>query len=157
MKLLGEKIKISATDLYTNHLACRYLTSLDLQAARGEIARQYRHDPSFALLVERGNRHELDYLGYLKSTGLNILDDQDDLDEEDRLQRTIDAMKSGVPVIAQADLRDDRWRGRAADVLLKVDAPSKLGNWSYEVVDTKLARETGNVQQFYSCVCIQSS
>jgi uncharacterized protein len=33
------------------------------------------------------------------------------------------------------------WRGRA-DVLLRVKKPSRLGNWSYEVVDCKLARET---------------
>src|SRR5207249_2249824 len=39
------------------------------------------------------------------------------------------------------DLKDGHWFGRA-DVLLKVNEPSQLGNWSYEVVDTKLARET---------------
>jgi len=33
------------------------------------------------------------------------------------------------------------WSGRA-DVLLRVDAKSVLGDWSYEVADTKLARET---------------
>ena len=29
-----------------------------------------------------------------------------------------------------------------ADVLLRVDKPSQLGSWSYEVVDTKLSQET---------------
>jgi hypothetical protein len=33
------------------------------------------------------------------------------------------------------------WHGRA-DVLFGVNTPSKLGKWSYEVYDTKLARET---------------
>ena len=40
--------------------------------------------------------------------------------------------------------RSGDWRGRA-DVLLRVEQPekpSRLGNWSYEVVDCKLARET---------------
>ena len=50
-------------------------------------------------------------------------------------------MKSGVDVIAQAYLNDRGWHGYA-DALKKVNSPSKLGDWSYEVVDTKLARET---------------
>src|SRR5205085_11840238 len=53
----------------------------------------------------------------------------------------IEAMRSGAAAIVQAKLEDGRWRGRA-DVLLRVNTPSELGNWSYEVVDTKLARET---------------
>jgi uncharacterized protein len=55
--------------------------------------------------------------------------------------QTLAAMESGADAIAQATLTSNHWPGRA-DVLLRVDAPSNLGNWSYEVVDTKLARET---------------
>ncbi|HTO24127.1 MAG TPA: TM0106 family RecB-like putative nuclease, partial [Spirochaetia bacterium] len=40
-----------------------------------------------------------------------------------------------------AELSDGRWFGRA-DLLVKVPASSTLGEWSYEVVDTKLAEET---------------
>jgi uncharacterized protein len=50
-------------------------------------------------------------------------------------------MRAGAEVIVQADLGADRWIGRA-DVLLRVPRPSGLGEWSYEVVDTKLAQET---------------
>ncbi len=50
-------------------------------------------------------------------------------------------MTEGADVITQAHLAEGRWHGRA-DVLLKVAAGSKLGAWSYEVVDTKLASET---------------
>ena len=35
----------------------------------------------------------------------------------------------------------DHWIGRA-DILRRIETPSDIGNWSYEVVDTKLARET---------------
>jgi predicted RecB family nuclease len=38
-------------------------------------------------------------------------------------------------------LQVGRWSGRA-DVLRRVETPSGLGPWSYEVIDTKLARET---------------
>lgn len=50
-------------------------------------------------------------------------------------------MFAGPDVIVQAALRTGDWAGRA-DVLLKVATPSDLGDWSYEVIDTKLARET---------------
>jgi uncharacterized protein len=70
-----------------------------------------------------------------------VVQDDESLDRDSRIERTVTAMRAGIGVIAQADLKNGNWFGRA-DVLLKVNAPSQLGNWSYEVVDTKLARET---------------
>ena len=134
MQLIDDDLLLSATDL-SKHLACRHATSLDLKAARGEIAQIYRNDPSIEVLEERGRRHEAAYLAYLQEQRHDILA------EGGGLERTLDAMKSGVGVIAQADLQNGRWRGRA-DILLKVAKPSRLGPWSYEVVDTKLASET---------------
>jgi predicted RecB family nuclease len=134
MQLIGSDLLLSASDL-SRHLACRHATSLDLKAARGEIQRIHRSDPSIEVLEERGRRHEAAYLKYLKEQGRDLLV------EGGGLERTREAMKSGVGVIVQADLQNGRWRGRA-DILLKVDKPSDLGSWSYEVVDTKLATET---------------
>lgn len=57
------------------------------------------------------------------------------------LEQTMDAMRRGVDAIAQAPVAALGWSG-VADVLLRVDATSELGPWSYEVHDTKLARET---------------
>ncbi len=127
-------VLLSATDL-SKHLACRHLTSLDLLAAKGAIPRVFRNDPAVEVLAERGQRHENAYVKHLRSKGLQVLEVQDGLDEGGRVQRTINAIRGGMDVIVQADLRDVNWRGRA-DLLLKV------GPNSYEVVDTKLARET---------------
>jgi predicted RecB family nuclease len=137
MKQFGTTLQISASDL-ANHLACRHITTLDLLAARGEIDREFREDPRIDALIERGRRHEAEYIAQQKSAGLTVLENDPD---NASVQRTIDAMKSGVDVIVQAALSDGKWWGRA-DVLQKVDVPSELGNWSYEVVDTKLARNT---------------
>src|SRR5262245_36977985 len=140
MRIEKQQLETSATDL-AKHLVCRHLTSLDLRAARGEIDRPYWHDPATAVLWERGFRHEAAYINYLKDCGLAVLADEDGLDEGARLQRTVEAMKSGIDVIVQADLRSGHWRGRA-DILMKVHRPSHFGDWSYEAIDTKLARET---------------
>ena len=131
MKINGTTLLISASDL-SNHLACRHVTTLDLLAARGEIKRDFREDPRIDALIERGKRHEQKYLSELAASGLKVVHGNFE---------TIDAMKSGVDVIAQAYLNDRGWHGYA-DALKKVNSPSKLGDWSYEVVDTKLARET---------------
>src|SRR5437867_176407 len=128
MRIEKQQLEISASDL-AKHLACRHLTSLDLRAARGEIDRPHWHDPALAVLQERGLRHEAAYLSHLKDRGHTLLADENGLDEDARLQRTVNAMKSGIEVIAQVDLRNGTWRGRA-DILLKVDRPSNFGNWS---------------------------
>ena len=49
-------------------------------------------------------------------------------------------MREGAPLIYQAQFFDGRWQGRA-DFLRRLPAPSDLGNHSYEVLDTKLARQ----------------
>jgi uncharacterized protein len=60
---------------------------------------------------------------------------------EPSVQATLEAMTEGVPVIVQGALRHGNWGGRA-DILRRVEKQSALGAWSYEVLDTKLARET---------------
>ena len=46
---------------------------------------------------------------------------------------------SGVDVVYQGVFIGEGWRG-LADFLIRVDTPSELGDWSYEALDTKLAR-----------------
>ena len=52
---------------------------------------------------------------------------------------TEEAMRAGAEVIYQATFLRDGQRGHA-DFLFRVDRPSELGAFSYEVGDTKLAR-----------------
>ena len=51
------------------------------------------------------------------------------------------ALREGVDAVYQATFLDGPWGGRS-DFLIRVDKPSALGSWSYEVVETKLARST---------------
>jgi uncharacterized protein len=50
-------------------------------------------------------------------------------------------MARGDAIIVQGALQVGRWNGRA-DVLRRVEMPSRFGVWSYEALGTKLARET---------------
>jgi predicted RecB family nuclease len=64
-----------------------------------------------------------------------------DVSEKDSTEKLEAAMKKGIDVIVQPPVAYGRWFGRA-DVLRRVERPSKLGPWSYEVHDCKLALET---------------
>jgi len=140
VKLELGTLRLSATDL-ANHLACRHLTALDRGVAEGLWKAPDWFRPEAALLRERGLEHERAYIARLEREGRRITR----LDEEEEgrraLERTLAAMFAGDPVIAQATLAGGRWLGRA-DVLLRVERKSGLGDWSYEPLDTKLARET---------------
>src|SRR5207253_1653453 len=61
------------------------------------------------------------------------------LDFDAAAARTAEAMNAGADVIYQATFVNERWRGRA-DFLLKQAGTTKLGSWSYEPLDAKLAR-----------------
>jgi uncharacterized protein len=140
VKLDADTLRLSATDL-ANHLACRHLTVLDRGAAEGRWKPPDWFRPEADVLRQRGLEHERAFLAHLEREGRRItrLDEEDP--ERRGLERTVAAMYAGAEVIAQATLADGRWLGRA-DVLLKVERPSGLGPWSYEALDTKLARET---------------
>ena len=147
MKKIIDVIQLSASDL-VSHTNCSHLTELDLSVASGTLKKPHVWDPLLEILRERGLRHEQEFVDHLREQGLKtvVIEGVDITD--DSVSKTREALKSGVDIITQAALRDGRWSGRA-DILRRVEKPSALGAWSYEIVDTKLARETkaGSVLQ----------
>lgn len=139
MKDVGNSLTYSAYDL-SNHLGCRHLTQLDRAVAEGRLEQPEWRDPALAALQIRGIEFEQEYLNYLQSQGMGV-SLADEQSEQNGAERTRNAMATGADVIYQGVLSDGPWSGRA-DFLKKVDRPSQLGGWSYEVIDTKLARET---------------
>jgi uncharacterized protein len=137
---LSRTIRLSATDA-SNHLACRHLTSLDLSVAFGSRAAPEWRSPDLAVLQQLGARHEEAYLHSLLDQRLSFADLRELRDENASLLATDKSMRDGTDVIAQGSMATGRWFGRP-DVLRKVSRPSRLGNWSYEVYDCKLTRET---------------
>lgn len=144
-KTAKNRLTLAPTDL-SNFLSCRHLTTLDADAALSGQRRPKREGPAIEALRQRGLAHEARYLEHLESQGLRVvtIGDEDDFSSAAREQGqrdTLAAMQGGVDVIFQAWLADKPFSGRA-DFIVKVDKPSQLGDWSYEVIDTKLARET---------------
>ena len=140
MRITDGQVRFGAGDL-VNHLACRYLTELNLQMAEGVLAAPGDRDPMLDLLQQRGLAHEEGYVQHLEESGCQITRIDGVGLSQTAVDATVEAMRAGCEIIVQAALAEGAWGGRA-DVLRRVDIPSDLGDWSYEVIDTKLARET---------------
>ena len=147
MQIIDGQPVFSATDL-VGFLACEHLTALELAAAARLVRRPVRDDPELDVLQARGLAHEQRYLADLEAAGRKVtrLPAEEGIEDRGaRLRRaaaaTEAAIRRGDDVVYQATFFDGRWLGYA-DFLVRVEAPSALGPWSYEIVDTKLARST---------------
>lgn len=153
MRKKQDQIEISASDL-SNFLSCRHLTELDLLLAHNHIKAPPFNNPHADAVQQRGFEHEESYIKHLMDQDLRVmrLDDSDsNKDHQTGVERTLSAMKAGHDVIVQATLKMDQYFGRA-DILRKVALPSALGDYSYEIVDTKLARETKATSLLQLCL-----
>jgi predicted RecB family nuclease len=140
MRDASGQIRLAATDL-SNHLACGHLTTLELGVARGERTAPEWRAPDLVVIQELGVRHEAAYLKSLDDGAGSLVDLRGIHDEARALAETRACMERGVAAIAQGSVAAGRWFGRP-DVLRRVAKPSRLGDWSYEVYDCKLSRET---------------
>ena len=137
----NRRVRLSATDL-SHHLACRHVSTLDLQVVRGKRVEPQWAAPDLFVIQERGRRHEAAYLTHLaEKERLTVENLQGIKDEKKALEETLRLMEHGAEVIAQGALADGEWFGRT-DVLRRVEKRGARWEWSYEVADTKLARET---------------
>jgi uncharacterized protein len=140
MRKEGDSFELSASDL-VGYLYCRHLSALDRAVAEGALKKPLIWDPLQEILWKRGLIHEQSYLEHLTKSGLEVVKIEGVEVTDAAVAETVAAMRKGVPVIAQGALSHDGWVGRA-DILRRVEVPSGLGDWSYEAIDTKLARET---------------
>lgn len=139
MRFVDGAIRLSATDLM-RFKGCRHATALDLRRIEvGDI--EPDADTAEAELLQRqGNQHELAFLEALRARGRSIVEmPREGLSLEESARLTVEAMRAGPDVIFQGALLEGAWGGYS-DFLERVDLPSDLGAWSYEVVDTKLKR-----------------
>src|SRR5688572_303326 len=129
----------SAKDLL-NFLSCAHSTALDLLCLGRQLdVPPDDDDPFLSLLKQKGTDHERQYLERLRAEGRSIREIERSESLDAMAEATRQAMRDGVDVIYQGALVSLPWHGYS-DFLLKVAKPTKLGAYSYEVADTKLAR-----------------
>src|SRR5438067_4782040 len=154
MQFLDGRLIVSPSDL-TGFLECEHLTQQELAAARGEIERPERKDPELEVLTRRGLEHEARHLAELRIGHRRVVEfpfpEGTIAGLNQAYAKTVAAMTEGVDVIYQGTFFDGRWRCHP-DFLVRVDRPSKLGAYSYEVADAKLARKAKAAAVLQCCV-----
>ncbi len=131
----------SASDI-VDFLECEHLKALDLQALlHPESAPKRCEDKDEVELIKiRGTAHEELYLDRLRESGRQITELKGVSGGlAQSVLETKAAMARGDEIIYQAALMHGVFAGYA-DFLLRVPGASRLGDWHYEVADTKLAR-----------------
>ena len=155
MQKIDASVVLSPTDL-ANHLACKHMSWLNYRAMTGGKRPSKEEDELSEILRKYGTAHESAYLDALKTqlSAINRsvinLDADRDLSApytvaalEERAKLTADKLFAGPDAVYQPTFFKQEnnigWVGRA-DFLVATDLPSKLGNYSFEPEDTKLAR-----------------
>jgi predicted RecB family nuclease len=142
MQRLDGRFVYAASDL-NDYLECKRLSELEALVARHKLPAPGEVDERTALIRRKGEEHERAYLQTMheRHPGAVVEFKRSDATVEayrDAERETLEAMHEGKPIIYQATFFDGQFLGHA-DFLRRVDdAPSRLGNYSYEVIDTKL-------------------
>jgi len=138
MRQEGEKRFYAATDL-VNYLGCAHASFCDLRQLVQPV--EFPDDDEYAVLLqEKGFEHERAYLAQLRSEGRAVVEIPQDGSLGAKVEATRRAMQQGADVVYQGALMAEPWHG-FSDFLLRINGvPSSLGDYAYDVADTKLAR-----------------
>jgi len=144
----GAKL-FSASDL-VNFMGCAHATVLDLHQLVAPVEFP-PDDDQVVLLQEKGIEHERAFLERLRAEGRSVVEIVGDDDIEAKSVRTRAALREGPDVIYQGAFLEEPWQGYS-DFLLRVPLPSLLGDYSYEVADTKLSRSAKPKHLIQMCI-----
>ena len=143
MRRFDDHLLLSPSDL-NDLLECRHLMALEIARFRGEPVPERTRGAHTEILVRYGEEHEARVLAELEAEGVPVVRIETGAGQgrlREAVEQTRAAMVDGARVIHQAALVAGGVGGYA-DFLERVDRPSRLGEWSYEVADAKLARTT---------------
>lgn len=145
MRVVEGHLVLGATDL-SDYVACEHLTQLEIRRAHGEDLPRSKTQLA-QLLATLGGEHETHWVEERKAAGVHVhsFDPESTrsattlAELEHAAADTAAVMRRGTRVLYQPFFFDGTWQARA-DFLVRVDRPSALGGFSYEVYDAKLAR-----------------
>ncbi len=138
MMLERGTVRLSASDLM-RFMSCAHASALDLERLHGRGPDPIEDSSDAILLQRHGDAHEAAHLAALKAEG-DVAEIDRDLPFAEAVEATKQALATGARVIFQGALEGGAWGGWS-DFLERVERPSALGAFSYEVADTKLKRK----------------
>ena len=135
-------VRLSASDLI-RFAACTHASRLDFDYLNGIGPEPADEDQEARILSELGIQYELKFLQDLEAEGKTCIKIIDEVGKhasfDEYVQTTRSALFRGSDVIYQGAFAGEHWGGYV-DFLIRVERRSELGNYAYEVLDTKLKR-----------------
>ena len=123
------------------YLGCKYIIFNEINEKKLNL-KKIELNINDKLRFEKGNQHEKEYLKELKKTHKKVLDlKKSDLTREEKISKTIQAMKEGREIIHGGWLKKDKWTGEFDFLIINKELKSKFGDYSYEVIDTKYSNK----------------
>ena len=120
-----------------SYLSCKYIIFNEVNEKKLNL-KKIELTKNDQLRLEKGNIHEKNYLKELKKKYKKVIDlKKSDLSKDEKVSKTIQAMKEGWEVIHGGYLKRDKWRGEFDFLIINKNFKSKFGDYSYEVIDTK--------------------
>ncbi len=123
------------------YLGCKYIIFNEINEKKLNL-KKIELNINDKLRFEKGNQHEKNYLKELKKKYKKVLDlKKPDLTREEKISKTIQAMKEGWEIIHGGWLKKDKWTGEFDFLIINKELKSKFGDYSYEVIDTKYSNK----------------
>ena len=120
-----------------NYLSCEYIIFNEINEKKLNLKKKEKNISS-ELRFKKGNIHEDNYLQFLKSKYTKVIDIKNlKISKEEKFEKTILCMKEGYEIIRGGYLKKDKWIGEFDFLEINKKLPSKFGDYSYEVLDTK--------------------
>jgi len=140
MRLENDRLHFSPSDLI-NFMEAPFASAMDRQTLIDPELEKLidPEDPLLASLAQKGLAHEDNFTETLKAEGHQVLETKRATVKQ-MANATIRAMQEGREIITQGYLVHERFAG-FADFLVKVPGASGLGDYHYEVWDTKLSKK----------------
>ena len=140
MRKQVDKIIYSPSDL-TRFMQSPFASWMERKKLEDPSVNQFKDelDPILQLLQKKGFEHEDKFSSQLKQNRHDLLEIKA-ASPEIAATETIKAMHDGREIIVQGYLSSDSFAGYA-DYLHKISGSSKLGDYHYEVWDTKLSKK----------------
>lgn len=140
MKLTQHGILFSPSDLIT-FMESPFASAMNRKRLHDPLLAEQMdpEDPLLLHLRRKGFEHEDDFVRSLQEEGADVAAIAES-DPDVMRDQTLEAMQAGRGIITQAYLTMDRFAGKA-DFLVRVPGASRMGDFHYEVWDTKLSRK----------------
>jgi hypothetical protein len=125
--------------MFKSYLNCKYTIFNESYEEKLKLKRT-EDTESDKLRLAKGNQFENDYLKELQKKYSKVIDlkkGDKKTSKEEIAKETIKYMKEGYDIIRGGYLIDGKWRGEFDFLEINRNVKSNLGNYSYEVSDTK--------------------